>query len=328
MQNIRALVLMGLATSAAVYTAQAQAEAKVYGKIHASVAAVSEDDGVDETNAVAISSHSSRLGIKASQELENGITVSGLAEFQYNTDGHNAAGDSPFKNRNMYVGFAGAFGEVRVGRHTTPHKDSTGKLDIFSDTYADVNNIITVDNRLDDVIAYINQFGNVGLALAYHAGDDDVDGENTGAATSAMVNYKTDALYVSLASENYDTDVSAIETANKLGLGYKVSGLSLGLIYEVLSYSDSNIDDNNETMLTAQYALNEQHSLKAGYGMRDDGDSDTDDAVLTAVGYDYKMDKNAMLYVLYAAGTDGGLSNKGKLDGDASAFAVGTQFKF
>jgi hypothetical protein len=68
--------------------------------------------------------------------------------------------------------------------------------------------------------------------------------------------------------------------------------------------------------------------LKAAYGMRDDGVSATDDEVMSAVGLDYKMDKSATLYVLYANGTDGGLANKGKLAGDGSALSLGAIYKF
>lgn len=351
MQHKKALIAAAI-TAGLAASANAAAETTVYGKIHTSVASISQDDGTTDTSAVAISSHASRLGVKAKKGLENGMEVSAKAEFQidavsggfskstdYNLD-YNGDGITDetvtdkdnyiFKARNVYVGLKGGFGEVRVGRHDTPHKISTKKLEVFGDTYADYNNIITVDNRLSNVIAYLNNFGPVGVAAAYYAGDDSVEGENAGDATSAMVNYSGGPIYLAAAVESYAADNVAdtdeLETAAKFGAGYSIGPVDLGLVYQTLAYETR--DDETETYASAKFKVSENMKLKAAYGVRDDDNDATDDEEMAAVGLDYSLDKSTTLYGLYADGTDGGLSNKGKLDFDSTALALGVVYKF
>jgi predicted porin len=351
MQHKKALIAAAI-TAGLTVSANAAAEATIYGKIHTSIASISQDDGTNDTSATAISSHSSRLGIKAKKGLENGMEVSAKAEFEMDAvsggfskskdyeldyDGDGITDETvtdndndTFKARNVYVGLKGGFGEVRVGRHDTPHKLSTKKLEVFGDTYADYNNIITIDNRLGNIVAYLNNFGPVGFAAAYYAGDDDVEAENAGDATSVMINYSGGPLYLSAAVESYaaddDTDANELETATKFGVGYTIGPVDLGLVYQTLAYELA--DDETETYVSAKFKIDDSMKLKAAYGMRDDDVDATDDEVMTAVGLDYKLDKSATVYALYANGTDGGLAKKAKLKGDGSALALGVVYKF
>ncbi len=349
MQHNKTLIAAAI-TAALLASANAAAEVTVYGKLHTSIASISQDDGTNDTSATAISSHASRVGVKAKKGLENGMEVSAKAEFEVDavsggfsksndyTVGDGAGGTTTvtdndnyiFKARNIYVGLKGGFGEVRVGHHDTPHKMATSKLDPFSDTYADYNNIITIDNRLGNVVAYLNNFGPVSVAAAYYAGDDSVTGENAGDATSLMVNYSGGSLYVAGAVESYAADDTAdtneLETAAKFGVGYAIGPVDLGLVYETLAYETA--DDETETYASAQFKVANNMTLKAAYGMRDDDVSTTDDEVMSAVGLDFKLDKSATVYALYANGTDGGLAHKGKLKGDGSALALGVVYKF
>lgn len=337
------------------FSASATADMTVYGQIHTSVAAISQDtcSATVTTNcdysATAVASHASRLGVKANKQMDNGIEAIGVAEFEYDTvDGkyskdytvRNSADTGSttvtdtqiFKPRNMYVGLKGGFGEVRVGHMDTPHKLATANLDPFGDTYADYNNIITVDNRLGNVVAYVNKFGPVGVAAAYHAGDDSVTAENNKSAASVMANYEANGLYLAAAHEKYgDAPAAGMETATVAGVGYGFGPVKLGLVYEVLTFNSgagTSIEDETETYASLQWKVTDNGTVKAAYGMRDDGVSATDDEVMTAVGYDHKMDKALSVYALYANGTDGGLANKGKLKGDGSALALGVAYKF
>ncbi|MFO7592836.1 MAG: porin [Pseudomonadota bacterium] len=326
MQHKKALIAAAI-TAYFAASANAAAETTIYGKLHTSVAAVSADDGTTDTSSTEFKSNASRFGVKANKALANGMEVSSKAEAQIDAVGDDTRS---FKMRNIYIGLKGGFGEVRVGRHDSPHKISTKKLEVFGDTYADYNNIITVDNRLSNVIAYMNHFGPIGVAAAYYGGDDSVDGENGGDATSGMINYDNGPLYLSAALESYAADDVAdadeLETATKFGVGYTIGPVDLGLVYETLAFESS--DDETEAYVSAGFKIADNMKLKAAYGMRDDDNSDTDDAVMSAVGLDYKMDKSATLYALYANGTDGGLAKKGKLAGDSTAVAMGLIYKF
>lgn len=359
MHNRTSYSVLAVAIAAGLgISANAAAETVVYGQIHTSVARISQDvcsatvtTGCD-TSSTAVASHASRLGVKANKQLENGIEAIGVAEFEYDTvdgsyskstsynnvatstDGTTVTGTTTvkdtdnqiFKPRNMYVGLKGGFGEVRIGHMDTPHKVSTASLDPFTDTYADYNNIITVDNRLGNVVAYLNNFGPVGVAAAYYAGDDSVTAENNKSATSIMVNYDANNLYVAGAVESYgDTTGTEMKRASVIGAGYTFGSVKLGLVYERLAYEGGK-DDQNEMYGSLQWKATENGTVKAGYGKIDNGSAN--DPAMAAVGYDYKMDKSLSVYALYANGKDNGLKNKAKLSGDGSAIALGVTYKF
>ena len=179
MQLNNALIAAAV-TAALAVSANVNAEATVYGKIHTSVASVSSDAGTSYS-ATEIKSNASRVGVKASKKLENGMTFSGQVELEIDAAGDKTkSSDDLIKLRNTYVGLKGGFGEVRVGMHDTPYKIATSKLDVFGDTYADYNNIIQNDNRVGNAIAYLNKFGPIGVAAAYSTSITANDKDKTG----------------------------------------------------------------------------------------------------------------------------------------------------
>jgi predicted porin len=102
----------------------------------------------------------SRLGFKGSEDLGNGLKAIYQIEFGINLNDTNnnvlSNGDT-ISYRNTFVGLAGDWGTFLLGRHDTPMKISTGKLDLFSDTMADYNGTVGFrDLRADNVVAYIS----------------------------------------------------------------------------------------------------------------------------------------------------------------------------
>jgi predicted porin len=311
---------LGLAGTAA-------AETTVYGKIHISAGSITQDVAGVENSATATTSHASRIGFKADKKLENGMTVVGQVEWEVDTVGDATKSSKDLiKARNSYAGLKGGFGEVRVGIHDTPHKMSTAKLDPLSDTYADYNNVVVTDTRASNVLAYLNKFGDISVAVAYAGGDDAVTQENLGSATSAMVAYEAGPLYLTAAIENFD-DVAAgaYESSTKLGVGYTVGAIKLGLVYDMEEIKGGN--DDSAMYASLQWKASSAGTVKAAYGELD-VDALNDDPTFYAVAYDHKLDKDASVYVLHTSGADGGLANKGKLAGDGSATVVGMEFKF
>jgi predicted porin len=104
----------------------------------------------------------SRIGVKGSEDLGNGLKAIYQVELGVNlndTRPNNnvlSNGDS-ITYRNTFVGLAGGWGTFLLGRHDTPMKMSTGKLDLFADTQADYNGTVGFrDLRADNVVAYIS----------------------------------------------------------------------------------------------------------------------------------------------------------------------------
>jgi predicted porin len=101
-----------------------------------------------------------RLGVKGSEDLGGGLKAIYQIEFGINPDDTNnnvVSNSDSITYRNTFVGLAGGFGTALVGRHDTPLKISTGKLDLFADTLADMSGTVGFqDLRADNVFAYIS----------------------------------------------------------------------------------------------------------------------------------------------------------------------------
>lgn len=101
-----------------------------------------------------------RIGVKGSEDLGNGLKAIYQVELGINLDDTNnnvLSNADAITYRNTFVGLASDWGTALVGRHDTPMKLSTGKLDLFADTMADYNGTVGFrDLRADNVFAYIS----------------------------------------------------------------------------------------------------------------------------------------------------------------------------
>ena len=207
--------LLAIAVAAAVFSPLAvSADTKVYGKGHVSVAKTSDEDGLS------VNSHSSRIGLKGSNALDNGLSATHKFEFGYNiSDDSNGLTD-----RDAWIGLKGGFGEVRVGRHTTPYSivdDAT--------TFVSRNDhALHSFQRNNNTLAYINKFGNVGLAAAYISEAEAEGGEGADGIVDAMVNYLAGPLYAGAAI----TKATDGDAGTKVALAYNGPNYGVGLNVE------------------------------------------------------------------------------------------------
>ncbi|MFB1488038.1 MULTISPECIES: porin [unclassified Thiocapsa] len=116
--------------------------------------------GMSENGYIPGVNRASRLGVKGSEDLGNGLKAIYQVEFGINlndTNNNVLSNSDSITYRNTFVGLAGDWGTALLGRHDTPMKISTGKLDLFSDTMADYNGTVGFrDLRADNVVAYIS----------------------------------------------------------------------------------------------------------------------------------------------------------------------------
>lgn len=304
----------------------AAAEATLYGKAHLSFGSISEDDGVTDSSSNAVTSHSSRVGVKGSTNTEG--TAQFIYKFEWEVDmaDEKDAEDNHLKSRSQYVGIKDSWGEVRLGRDDSSYKKAGKKsVEFLSDTWADFNNIIDKgqDTRNDDSIAYWGEMGPGTLGIMYAAGDDSPAAENTGESASIAYDMKLGNMAFAIATQTITDTNSTIgndETGTKLAFGYKMGETNLGLMYETVEDDASTVDDKN-TLLSVKHGLNKTDSIIFEYGMKDQGLAD--DATMTALAYKHKMGKGLELYGLYVNGADGGLNDNSKLAGDSSVLVLG-----
>lgn len=246
--------ILVLAVTAAISASAAFAETanvNVYGVANVSVDVV--NNGSTSVNKV--SSNASRLGFKGAEDLGNGLKAVWQVESLINLDG---SGTSTLGTRNTYAGLnSESLGTVLLGRHDTPYKLASRKLDVFADTIADNRSLLggvsasaatlaaaalpagglgatgasagaSFDGRQPDVLAYLSPTINgFTAAAAYVAGAEAVtsSAQTKGSAWSLAGWYDAGPFYGSLAYEVHDYGTTGATATGDLG---PVTGALLG----------------------------------------------------------------------------------------------------
>ncbi|MCP5352414.1 MAG: porin [Chromatiales bacterium] len=328
----------------------------IYGQMHYSWDFIDTNDANNDASDDATGvSRASRLGFKGSEDLGDGMKA--VYQIEQQVD------EATMGSRNTFVGLAGGFGTLVMGRHDTPYKISTGSLDIFSDTIADYNAVIgaynggvNFDERASQTVAYITpDFSGFHAAIARVSvkRNENAAGAAETEAWSLAGIYKNGPLFVSLAYETVDDgsvflntaaagNVGAATTAVtddesdawKLGLGYSFGDGKIGFIYEDKEREAANSDVKSWLVNYAHKFGN--NTFKIAYGVNDDlGNTPNSGSDMMAVGLDHSFSKRTSVYAIYATqDNDTGASydlvgaNAAAAGRDVDAFSFGIVHKF
>lgn len=297
-------ILVIAMTVAGIATAQAE-PVTVYGQLN--VSAQSSDEG--EGRFSELKSNSSRFGLKGDYALDDGLTL--VYQLEWGVDLADVGDGDNITSRNQYVGLAGNFGEIRLGRHDTALKDAQGKIDLFNDYEADVKNLWRGEVRASDSITYYTPtYNGFGLHLTYVM-EDAADAED---AYSASVYYGDENLKDSnfYAAVAVDSEVAGYDAMRVQAQG-KVAGFKLGAMYHTQENILTGVEEDG-WLASAAYPFGKTE-LKAQYQTLED-----DDAI--SLGVDYKAGKNTTLYGWYSS------FNLDTANPDRDYLAVGIKHKF
>lgn len=290
------------------------ADVKIYGRAHVSLDYL--DDGKNY-NEVGLSSNSSRLGFKAEQELENGMTVFGQIEQQINFTSGDTDGGVNFATRDTFVGLKGDFGQVKVGRFDTPFKAARSPVNYFGDQVGDLRNVTRVgdqrfDERNQNTIEYKSpKFGNgfnVAAALSLHSGTGIDKDQTTGEAKKdnkaydVALTYKEGPIDFAIAYEMYEANatnarsVPADRDAFRIAGAYKLTdSLNLGAFYQMAKVDGQDNRDSDVYGVAADYKLAPKTTLR-GQVFQRSVDADERDSTLLAIGVEHRLDKAVRVY--------------------------------
>lgn len=307
----------------------------------------------DENNSgTYLENNFSLLGVKGSEKIADGFEAIYQMEFQVeNTSG---AGEV-FKARNTFLGLKTNAGTVLVGRNDTVFKQAEGGVDIFGNTNADIDRLISAQTRTADGAWYYSPkiAGLVTLNANYQFDDNDTTAKSSESlyalsATLGDNKLKEQNYYVAVAYNNGIDTVDAYRGVAQVKLGqFKVGGL--------FQNSESVINDaieGNTYYVNVSYDLNGVN-LKAEYGVDEAGfgsyyknlsgndfKKDTVDTLAITdtdidvqnfnVGADYRLAKSTMVYGQYAMYRgDYKLNGGSKIDlQDDNVFSVGVRYDF
>ncbi|MEI7455849.1 MAG: porin [Nitrosomonadales bacterium] len=228
----------------------------VYGVANVSVDSIDTGNGAAGLAAnngfkgTRVSSNTSRIGLKGSEDLGDGLS----AVFQIETlvqidNAGNGAGTTGvgagngFGTRNTFAGLSSkTAGTVLLGRHDTPYNLSNRKYDLFGDGLADNRSIMgggtaataagvgtvgaSFNGRQPNVLAYISPaFSGLTGAIAYVTGADAqaVATQAKGRALSASAMYVNDAISANVGYEQHD--LGAVGTGTIVAPAAALNGL-------------------------------------------------------------------------------------------------------
>jgi len=125
--------LLAIAALAATSGAFAQSSVTIYGVLDASLERIDATKGITRVSSDNLSS--SRLGFKGTEDIGGGLKANFVLEHNVKVD-TGAAGNTRMWDRAAWVGLAGSFGELRLGRQDSSIGDIAGNV-LSAQTYDD-----------------------------------------------------------------------------------------------------------------------------------------------------------------------------------------------
>ncbi|KEK27166.1 porin [Shewanella xiamenensis] len=295
----------------------------------------------------------SLLGVKGTEKIADGYDVVYQMEFQ--VENTSSKGDV-FKARNTYLGLKTNAGTVLVGRNDTVFKQAEGNVDIFGNTNADIDRLVSAQTRSADGVWYYSpKIANLLTLNATYLFDDNDTTAKTNeslyalSATLGDSKFKEQNYYVAVAYNKGIDTVDAFRGVAQVKLGqFKVGGLFQNSESTFNSAIDGNTYfvnvsyDLNGVNLKAEYGVDEAgygsyFKNLSGYDFRDNTKAatlavtDTDISVQNFnIGADYRLSKSTMVYGQYAMYKgDFDLNGAGKVDlKDDNVVSVGVRYDF
>lgn len=313
-------VLLALACSAMAGTAFAQTSSvTLFGVADAAVRQVKNGSAGTVKGVTSGANTTSRLGVRGVEQLGGALSAGFHLESGVELD-TGAANASKFWNRRSTVSLMGEFGEIRLGRDTTPTynnalNDEFGIVGVGSrgvfvyGSSAVLGSGATTAQRTDNGVSYFlpknlgGWFGQVHVA----AGEGVVGNKYTG----GRLGFENNTFLVGGAIGQ--TDVGSTQPKFKnynLLLNYKSAWGTLHTLVDVKKWGPRKAQ---ELSIGATVPVTQAGSFRVGYttvnrsgGPVGSGYADADDSTRVALGYVHEMSKRTALYGTYA-----NISNKG-----------------
>lgn len=206
--------LIALAVAGAFVAPTAMAETTVYGQMHltidlaksGSTPAVGLTPAVASTSTRGLNSRKSRIGFKGTEDLGG---ISAIWQIESGIDADDGAGT--LASRNTFLGLkSDGMGTILAGKHDTPYKMATRKLDVFANTAADnraADNMAGKgmgaghDLRTANTLLYMSpDMGGVSIAASTIFGAESAGaGDTKGSAYSLAAMFNMDQVYATVA---------------------------------------------------------------------------------------------------------------------------------
>ena len=241
-----------------------------YGKVYVNAESVKNDKIVapNKDSALRVLSNASRLGVKGSEDLGDGL--SGIYQFEVQVDADGTSTGKGFGSgtRNSGVGLEGGFGKVIAGVWDTPFKVTHNKIELFDNTssFTALNlmgqtgvTAVNYNTRQSSVVEYWTpKLGSIQGAVSYSPDPAPTTTRNK-SKLSLSGTFDQDGIYAALGYENRPDATTAGQTDSALRLvgRFDLGDAWLGAAFETIkvntsataSYSQKNVE------LVGQYKM-------------------------------------------------------------------------
>ena len=354
----KSLIALAIASAVSAPAFAATSNVDIYGKLNFSVNFLI--DQTDSANDVQLTSNSSRIGFKGSEDLGGGLS----AIWQIESGIALEEGNGTWASRNTFLGLKGDWGTVLGGKHDTPLKLVGRAVDLFGDGIADSRNVLGggSDTRASNVVAYISpNFSGFNVVAAYvtDLGAGVVSGSTTATSFADQddrdvynlnATYSNGPLYLGAAyGDGNGHEALGLGSHWRLAAGYTFGNFKVVGQYDSLEDDSTTVGTQNGDydawMVGASYTMGAM-VFKGNYMMGEyDGLNGAEPEQWT-IGMDYNLSKRTSVYALYVAGEEfapfngsssalgsgAGISDVAAscatCDGDVSAFSVGIVHSF
>ncbi|HEX5354944.1 MAG TPA: porin [Aquabacterium sp.] len=246
--------LLALAAMAAASASFAQSSVTLYGVVDASLESVKGDKTVTRVSSDNLSS--SRLGFKGTEDIGGGLKANFVLETNVKPDTGTQGQSNRFWDRAAWVGLAGGFGDLRLGRIDTPIGDVAGNV-LSAQAYDDLKIVGTRAGndyrRADNAITYFLPTLVPGLTASLQyttgngtagAGNGETAGSNVGKAYGLSVKYAAGPLSAGLGYENMKDESAATAGDQKANATLVYAGYDFGAA-KVTGYYDAETNTAN-----------------------------------------------------------------------------------
>lgn len=337
------------------------AETTVYGNVHLSINAANSDDDAnpvknvgaanppvnqDADNNLQMTSNTSAIGVKGSEDLGDGMKAIYKLEFEVNiTDKTNAAfpdltapngssNSGTLSGRDQFVGLQGGFGTLAFGTMSSNYKQMGGKIDPLYRTQLEGRGFLNTQSTLHggkginkgrqtNTVQYTSpKFAGVSVVAntTFSGSNDETSGLGlrwSNKEFTVFADYITGQKNTLTAVENCNGPACSTEHAIKGGAQYKTDKFSLAAQYE----SAENETGADYIFVAGTYSINANNEIILTGGNANTNISNADTTGV-AVAFNHNLSKLTNVYAGY------GLSSSDASNADLSLFTFGIKKKF
>ncbi|RKP56628.1 porin [Pararobbsia silviterrae] len=300
-------------------TTAAHADVTLYGMVDTFVDYV--DAGHGYSAAMGSSGQwASRIGLRGNEDLGGGYAATFDLENGINTNSGAAVDPTAAFNRQAWVGLAGPFGEVRLGRQNSPLFIYEGRSDAFGAVTqaSGINNLSTYTIRTSNTVSYISPFI-MGFRASVYVGLGTAGGyRSPGSSVEYALMYDNGPFSAGYDGQAYYNTAGMPSRRSSFGsISYKIAPVTVFGGFSTANWEDEGINTRTYS-LSARYDLNAASSFDLGGAYMQDRTLKNSDAFQLSALYVYNFSRATNVYAAISFLRNDGIATQ-TLNGAATA---------